>query len=227
MKGALYVVSTPIGNLDDISKRAIKTLRDVDLIVLEDTRVSKKLFSRYDIQNKMVVYNNFNEKRQCYKIIDMLNSEMDIALISDAGTPCISDPGYLLINQCKKNNISVYTIPGPSAVTAALSISGLSSDSFYFEGFLPKKKGRKTKFEYLKALKCTVIIFESPKRILKTLNDIKKYFSGNHMLSIHREMTKLYEQNYWGTVDDCIDYFDTTSKCKGEFVIIISKIRNE
>ena len=219
----MYVVGTPIGNLDDISKRAIKILSDVDCIVLEDTRVSKKIFSHYNIQNKMIVYNNFNESRQWPKILEMLNNGDHIALISDAGTPCISDPGYLLINHCKQKDIKVFTIPGPTSAIAALSISGLPSENFYFQGFLPKKKGRKSKLEYLKKLGCTIIIFESPKRISKTLNDIKEHFSGNQMLSIHREMTKLYEDNYWGSVDDCINHFENSSKCKGEFVMIISK----
>jgi len=219
---SLYIVSTPIGNLNDISKRAIEVLSSVEIICVEDTRVSKKLLNRYKISNKMIVYNNFNESRQCNKILDYLLEGKDVALISDAGTPCISDPGYLLVNKCRKNNIDVFSVPGPSSLTAALSISGLPTDAFYFEGFLPKKKGRKTKFESLVLLKYTIIIFESPMRIIKTLEDIKNYFGGERIISIHREITKMFEESYLGNIDEAIDHF-SSKKCKGEFVLIIAK----
>ena len=219
---SLYIVSTPIGNLNDISKRAIEVLSDVEIICVEDTRVSKKLLNRYKISNKMIVYNNFNESRQCDKILDYLNQGKDVALISDAGTPCISDPGYLLVNSCRKNNIDVFSVPGPSSLIAALSISGLPTDAFYFEGFLPKKKGRKTKFEALILLKHTIIIFESPMRIIKTLEDIKKYFGAERIVSIHREITKMFEESYLGNINQAIDHF-SSKKCRGEFVLIIAK----
>ena len=219
---SLYIVSTPIGNLNDISKRAIEVLSSVEIICVEDTRVSKKLLNRYKISNKMVVYNNFNESRQCDKILDYLNQGKDVALISDAGTPCISDPGYLLVNRCRKNNISVFSVLGPSSLIAALSISGLPTDAFYFECFLPKKKGRKTKFESLILLQHTIIIFESPMRIIKTLEDIKKYFGGERIISIHRELTKMFEESYLGNINEAIDHF-SSKKCKGEFVLIIAK----
>ncbi len=222
MQGVLYVIGTPIGNLADISKRAIEVLSEVDLIVVEDTRVSKKILNKYDIDKKMMVYNNFNESRQCDKIIELLNDDINIGLITDAGTPCISDPGYLLVNACRKENIDVFSIPGASALTAALSISGLPTDSFYFEGFLPKKKGRKTKFELLNRLECTIVIFESPQRVVKSLIDIKKYMGTERRVSVHREITKIYEEAYWGSVEDSIDYF-SNKKCKGEFIIIIAK----
>ena len=222
MQGILYVIGTPIGNLADISKRAIEVLSEVDLIVVEDTRVSKKILNKYDIDKKMMVYNNFNESRQCDKIIKLLNNGINIGLITDAGTPCISDPGYLLVNACRKENIDVFSIPGASALTAALSISGLPTDSFYFEGFLPKKKGRKTKFELLNRLECTIVIFESPQRVVKSLIDIKKYMGPQRRVSVHREITKIYEEAYWGSVEDSIDYF-SNKKCKGEFIIIIAK----
>jgi len=220
--GNLYIVSTPIGNLSDISNRALEILSKVNCIAVEDTRVSKKLLNKYKIDNKMIVYNNFNESKQCDKIINLLDSENDIALITDAGTPCISDPGYLLVNKCRKKGINIFSIPGPSSAIAALSISGLPSDSFYFEGFLPKKKGRQTKFNFLNTLDCTVIIFESPKRILKTLLDIKKYMGGERRISIHREITKMYEEAFWGSIDESIDYF-SSKNCKGEFVFIVAK----
>ena len=219
---SLYIVSTPIGNLNDISKRAIEVLSSVEIICVEDTRVSKKLLNRYKIANKMIVYNNFNESRQCDKILDYLNQGKDVALISDAGTPCISDPGYLLVNSCRKNNIDVFSVPGPSSLIAALSISGLPTDAFYFEGFLPKKKGRKTKFEALILLKHTIIIFESPMRIIKTLEDIKKYFGSERIVSIHREITKMFEESYLGNINQAIDHF-SSKKCRGEFVLIIAK----
>ena len=222
MFGNLYIVSTPIGNLSDISNRALEILSSVKCVAVEDTRISKKLLAKYKIDNKMIVYNNFNESRQYNKIIDLLEKGDDIALVSDAGTPCISDPGYLLVNACRKKEINVFSIPGPSSAIAALSISGLPSDSFYFEGFLPKKKGRKTKFELLNTFECTIVIFESPQRVVKTLLDIKKYMGENRRVSIHREITKIYEESYWGSVNESIDYF-SNKKCKGEFVILIAK----
>ena len=222
MKGTLYIIGTPIGNLADISIRALEVLSEVQLIAVEDTRVSKRILTKYNITNKMIVYNNFNESRQCEKIIDLLDEGANVALISDAGTPCISDPGYLLVNACRVRGINVFSVPGPSSLTAALSISGLPTDSFYFEGFLPKKKGRKTKLELLNTLSCTIVIFESPKRVLKTLLDIKKYMNGSRWISIHREITKLYEEAFRGTVDKAIDYF-SKKIFKGEFIIIIAK----
>ena len=222
MRGNLYIVSTPIGNLSDISNRALEILSKVNCIAVEDTRVSKKLLNKYKIDNKMIVYNNFNELKQCDKIINLLDLGNDIALITDAGTPCISDPGYLLVNKCRKKEINIFSIPGASSAIAALSISGLPSDSFYFEGFLPKKKGRQTKFNFLNTLDCTIIIFESPKRVLKTLLDIKKYMGGERRISIHREITKMYEEAFWGSIDESIGYFSSKS-CKGEFVFIVAK----
>ena len=219
---ALYIVSTPIGNLSDISNRALEILSEVNLIAVEDTRISKKILNKYNINNKMIVYNNFNESKQYEKIINLLESGTNVALITDAGTPCISDPGYLLVNACRKKRIDVFSVPGPSSLISALSISGLPSDSFYFEGFLPKKKGRQTKFIFLNMLECTIIIFESPKRVLKTLLDIGKYMGLERRISIHREITKMYEEVFWGSVDESINYFSNKG-CKGEFVIIVAK----
>ena len=155
----------------------------------------------------MISFNEYNEEKKNSFVIERLLKGLDVGLISDAGTPCISDPGYLLVNACRVRGINVFSVPGSSSLTAALSISGLPTDSFYFEGFLPKKKGRKTKLELLKTLSCTIVIFESPKRVLKTLLDIKKYMNGNRWISIHREITKLYEEAFWGTVDKAIGYF--------------------
>ena len=152
MCGNLYIVSTPIGNLNDISNRALEIFSEVKFIAVEDTRVSKRLLNKYNINNQLIIYNTFNESKQCNKIIELLKEGDNIALITDAGTPCISDPGYLLVNACRKKEINVFSIPGASSAIASLSISGLPSDSFYFEGFLPKKKGRQTKFNFLNTL---------------------------------------------------------------------------
>lgn len=222
MFGTLYIVATPIGNLGDISFRAKEVLSEVDFIAVEDTRVSKKILTKFDINIQMIVYNNFNESKQVDKIVNLLKDGNNIALISDAGTPCISDPGYLLVNNCKINDIKVTSVPGPSSLISALSTSGLPSDSFYFEGFLPKKKGRKTKFEFLNLLPCTIILFESPKRVNKTLLNIQEYMGEDRIISIHREMTKIYEEVFFGSIKESIDYF-SDKKNKGEFVLIIAK----
>ena len=222
MCGDLYIVSTPIGNLNDISNRALEILSEVKFIAVEDTRVSKRLLNKYNINNQLIIYNTFNESKQCDKIIELLEAGNNIALITDAGTPCISDPGYLLVNACRKKEINVFSIPGASSAIASLSISGLPSDSFYFEGFLPKKKGRQTKFNFLNTLECTIIIFESPKRVLKTLLDIEKYMGGARRISIHREITKMYEEVFWGSVKKSIVHF-SSKNCKGEFVLIVAK----
>ena len=221
MTGILYVVGTPIGNLSDFTHRAENTLKSVDLIAAEDTRVSKKLLNHYDISIPLISYHDKNEKLQAEKLVGRLILGENIALISDAGTPCISDPGYRLVNLARKMKIRVITIPGPSAVTAALSISGIPTDHYYFEGFLPTKKGRRTRFELLESLSATIVIYESPLRIIRTLNDIDKYW-GKRVLSICRELTKIYEENFIGNVEEAIEYFEK-SKPKGEFVIMVAK----
>ena len=222
MSGKLYIVSTPIGNLKDISLRAIDILSSVNIIACEDTRITRKLLSHYKISNKLITYNDINCIKMMNSIIRYLKNNTNIALVSDAGTPCISDPGYRLINQAHLNDIEVISVPGPSAVHSALSISGLPSDAYFFQGFLPRKKGRKTKFEYLSSIHSTVIIFESPKRIKKTLNDINLYM-GNRIISICKEMTKLYEKVYFGKLKEIIQTFDKIENPKGEFVILIAK----
>ena len=221
MTGILYVVGTPIGNLSDLTHRAEYILKSVDLIAAEDTRVSKKLLNHYDISIPLISYHDKNEKLQAEKLVGRLILGENIALISDAGTPCISDPGYRLVNLARKMKIRVITIPGPSAVTAALSISGIPTDHYYFEGFLPTKKGRRTRFELLESLSATIVIYESPLRIIRTLNDIDKYW-GKRVLSICRELTKIYEENFIGNVEEAIEYFEK-SKPKGEFVIMVAK----
>ena len=222
MNSNLYIVSTPIGNLKDVTYRALDILSEVSIIACEDTRITKRLLSHYKIKNKLIVYNDFNSKRKVDELVKLIKEGNSIALVSDAGTPCISDPGYRLVNNAHLESINVVSVPGPSSVHAALSISGLPTDNYFFQGFLPKKKGRKTKFEFLKMLPCTTVIFESPKRVVKTLNDIKEYMGSHRIVSIHREMTKMYEEAFIGSVDQAVDFFSNKNP-KGEFVLIISK----
>ena len=221
MLGKLYVVGTPIGNLDDLTFRAKRILNEVSLIAAEDTRVSQKLLKYYDIETKLVSYHDYNEVPQSIKLIEKIKEGIDIAIISDAGTPCISDPGYRIVNLAQKENIKVISIPGPSSVIAALSISGVPTDHFYFEGFLPPKKGRKKRFELLETLPVTIVVFESPHKLMKTLNELNDYW-GNRIISICRELTKVYEETFFGTILDSIDYYGNC-KPRGEFVLLISK----
>ncbi len=221
MIGKLFVVATPIGNLKDISQRAISILEEVDIIAAEDTRTSGKLLKHYEINTKVTSYHEHNESGKAEVLCRYLMDGKDIALISDAGTPCISDPGYTLINLARSNGVSIFTIPGPSSVMAALSVSGLPTEQFFYTGFLPRKKGRKTRFEFLAELPSSIVIFESPYRIIKTLTDIEKYM-GNRVISVCRELTKIYEEVRMGWLSDIKEYF-TETKPKGEFVIIVAK----
>tara|TARA_B100001173_G_scaffold92431_1_gene79946 strand:+ start:341 stop:1033 length:693 start_codon:yes stop_codon:yes gene_type:complete len=219
--GQLFVVGTPIGNLEDITLRAISTLQSVDIILAEDTRNSKKLLDAHKIETKMISYHEHSNDKEIKKIIDLLLEGKDLALISDAGTPTISDPGYGLIRDCIKHDIVIVPIPGVSAITAAMSVSGLPSDSFTFVGFLPQKKGRLKKIELLKNIENTVILFESPYRLEKTLNQLLEHL-GNRSVVVGRELTKLYEEVIRGNLTDVIKYF-SKSKVKGEIVIMIGK----
>ena len=220
-KGQLFVVGTPIGNLEDITLRAISTLQNVNLILAEDTRNSKKLLNAHNIDSKMISYHDHSSEKEIKKIIDLLLEGKDLALISDAGTPTISDPGYGLIRECIKNDITIIPIPGVSSITAAMSVSGLPSDSFTFIGFLPQKKGRLKKINQLQALDNTIILFESPFRLEKTLNQLLEHL-GNRAVVIGRELTKLYEEVIRGNLKDVIVHF-SESKIKGEIVIMIGK----
>ena len=219
MSGNLYIVSTPIGNLDDISFRALKILEEVDIIAAEDSRISRRILEHYKIKNTFISYNNYNENKKYLHLIDILKDNKNIALVSDAGTPCISDPGYKIVNAAKIEGINVITIPGPSSVISALSISGLPSDKFYFEGFLPKKKGRNKRFSYLEELDCTIIIFESPRRLIKTLNDIFNVL-GNRVVAVCKELTKLHEDVKVGYLDKMIPKKDIP--LRGEYIILIA-----
>ena len=221
MSGTLYIVSTPIGNLKDITSRSLEVLENVDLIAAEDTRITKRLLNHFDIKNNLISYNDYNENTKYEYLLDILKSNKDIAVVSDAGTPCISDPGYRIVNAANILGFNVVTIPGPNSAIAALSISGLPSDSFYFEGFLPKKKGRTKRLNYLKELDCTVIIFESPKRLLKTLNDILSVL-GNRVVSLCKELTKLHENVKLDYLNNIINAIDS-EVIKGEYVVLIAK----
>ena len=220
-KGHLFVVGTPIGNLEDITLRAISTLQNVDLILAEDTRNSKKLLSAHNIDTKMMSYHEHSNEKETKRIISLLLDGKNLALISDAGTPTISDPGYGLIRDCIKKEIKIIPIPGASAITTAMSVSGLPSDSFTFFGFLPQKKGRIKKIKELLNVDNTIILFESPFRLEKTLNQLKEYL-GNRSVVVGRELTKLYEEIIRGNLEDVIKYF-SKSKVKGEIVIMIGK----
>jgi len=215
----LYMVSTPIGNLKDITIRAVEILKQSDFILCEDTRVSKNLLNKYEIKSKLISNHKFNEKKNTLKIIEYLKSGKIISLISDAGTPTISDPGSILLNECIKNNIKVIPIPGPSAVATAISISGFS-DQFFFYGFLPDKKQQIINdLKKLSGFNSTIVFFVSPKKINKIIAEIKKHFSGRKVV-ICREITKLYEEFLRLNIDDLSEFQNVP---KGEITVVISE----
>lgn len=216
----LYVVGTPIGNLEDITFRAIKILKEVEYIFAEDTRVTKRLLNHYEIDTKVYQYHEHNKQYQIENIIGLLKEEKNIAIVTDAGTPCISDPGYELVDAALKNRIKVTSIPGPSSITTGASISGIDMRRMAYEGFLPKKKGRQTLFLKLKEEERTIVILESPNRIVKTLKDIQNYL-GNRYVVITRELTKIYEEIIRGRVDEVIDLLEKRN-VKGEIVLFVS-----
>ena len=220
-KGVLYIVSTPIGNLEDITFRAIRILKDSSLIAAEDTRRSKVLLSHYNISTPTISYYEHNRYTRIPKLIDHLFDGEDIALITDAGTPGISDPAYRLIRAAINSDCRVESIPGASASLAALVASGLPTDRFIFEGFLPHKKGRKGKLEKVKDIDATIIFYESPNRLVRTLKDILEYI-GDRPIAIGRELSKKFEEIMRGRVSDILSHYNT-NKPKGEFVIVIGK----
>ena len=217
----LYLIPTPIGNLKDITLRALEVLKNVDSILAEDTRKTKKLLNHYNIIAQLASYHQHNEHRILQKIITKLKSGMAYALVSDAGTPSISDPGFLLVRECIKNDIEVETLPGATAFVPALANSGLSSEKFVFEGFLPVKKGRAKSLLKLAEEPRTIILYESPHRLLKTLDALIKYLGNSRQASISRELTKIYEETKRGSLDELYEYF-SKKNIKGEFVIVIS-----
>jgi len=218
-RGILYLVATPIGNLDDITYRAVKILGSVDLIAAEDTRKTKILLDHYTISKPMMSYYSYNEQARAPQLIEKLLAGQSIALVSDAGTPGISDPAFHIVQQALENAIAIIPIPGPAACIAALIASGLPTDRFVFEGFLPLKKGRKTKFESLKSESRTIIIYESPHRIIKTLTDIHTYL-GSRKVVVARELTKKFEEIVRGSVQSVLIELSKKSP-RGEYVVII------
>ena len=217
----LFIVPTPIGNLEDITLRAIRVLKEVDLILAEDTRTSGKLLKHFDISTPMQSHHMHNEHKMVDRIVERLKSGASIALISDAGTPAISDPGFLLTRACVENNIEVDCLPGATAFVPALVNSGLPNDKFVFEGFLPIKKGRQTRLEQLAEEPRTMIFYESPHKLIKTLTQFASYFGEERQVSVSRELTKMYEETIRGTVKELLDHFENKAP-KGEFVIVVA-----
>lgn len=216
---------TPIGNLKDMTYRAVEVLEQVDLILAEDTRTSGKLLKHYKITTQMQSHHMHNEHRMVGDLIKKLQNGIEIALISDAGTPAISDPGFLLTRACVEHNIEVECLPGATAFVPALVNSGLPNDKFVFEGFLPIKKGRQTRLKLLSEESRTIIIYESPHKLLKTLTQLCQYFGDDRPVSVSRELTKLYEETIRGTAKEVLKYY-TLKPPKGEIVIVVSGIKS-
>jgi len=220
MQGKLYIVPTPIGNLEDITLRALTVLKQADLILAEDTRNSIFLLKHFQIDKPLKSYHMHNEHKTVQEIVDMIGAGKTIALISDAGTPGISDPGFLLVRESIKNNIPVETLPGATAFVPALVNSGLPCDSFVFIGFLPQKKGRQTKLNSLHEEERTMVFYESPFRLIKALEEFKEHLGGDRLVSVSRELTKLHEENYRGTIEEALAHFNSKT-VKGEIVIVL------
>ncbi len=221
MAGILYIVPTPVGNLEDMTLRAIRILKEVDLILAEDTRTSGKLLKHFEIQNHLMSHHKFNEHGTSAGIVERLKGGQNIALISDAGTPGISDPGFFLAREAAAAGIKVECLPGATAVIPALVSSGLPCDRFAFEGFLPQKKGRQTKLLSLAEEKRTMAFYESPYRVLKTLQQFAEVFGEDRQAATCREISKIHEECLRGTLAELIEHFKTTAP-KGEFVIIVA-----
>ena len=218
--GKLYLVPTPIGNLEDMTLRAIKVLKEVDVVLAEDTRTSGKLLKHFEIGTPLQSHHMHNEHKQVEAVVQKLKAGVTFALISDAGTPAISDPGFLLTRACVENNIEVECLPGATAFVPALVNSGLPNDRFVFEGFLPIKKGRQTRLQQLAEESRTMVFYESPHKLLKTLAQFVEYFGGDRPVSVSRELTKLYEETVRGTMEEVLQHF-TEKPPKGEFVVVV------
>jgi len=221
MTGKLYLVPTPIGNLEDITFRAIRVLKEADLILAEDTRTSAPLLKHFDIHQKVFSHHQHNEHQSSNEIVKFLLEGKNIALISDAGTPAISDPGFYLVREALKFNIAIECLPGATAFVPALVNSGFPTDRFCFEGFLPLKKGRQTRYKTLATEDRTIILYESPHRLMKTLEEMATYFGADRQISVSRELTKMFEETVRGTVTEVKLYFET-HPVKGEFVICVA-----
>lgn len=221
MEGKLYVVPTPIGNLEDMTFRAIRVLRNADLILAEDTRTSGKLLKHFEVSTPMQSHHMHNEHKTVENIVQKIQNGTTVALISDAGTPAISDPGFLLVRACVEAQLEVDCLPGATAFVPALVNSGLPNDKFAFEGFLPVKKGRQTRLQLLAEEKRTMIFYESPHKLLKTLGDFVEYFGEYRKVSVSREISKLHEETIRGKAKDVLNHFSQKPP-KGEIVIIVS-----
>ena len=217
----LFIVPTPIGNLQDMTFRAINVLKSVDLILAEDTRVSGKLLKHFEINTRMQSYHMHNEHKILKSLVDKLKSGLEIALISDAGTPAISDPGFLLTRACVDEGIAIECLPGATAFVPALVNSGLPNDRFVFEGFLPIKKGRQTRLKLLAQETRTIVIYVSPHKLNKTLEEIVMYFGPDRQISVSRELSKIYEETLRGTAQSILEHYNS-KQVKGELVLIIS-----
>ncbi|MEQ8926966.1 MAG: 16S rRNA (cytidine(1402)-2'-O)-methyltransferase [Fulvivirga sp.] len=216
----LYLVPTPIGNLEDITLRALNVLKSVDVILAEDTRTSGKLLKHFEISQPLKSYHIFNEHKAVEKLLAEFEEGKTMALISDAGTPSISDPGFLLVRECLANDIKIECLPGATAFVPALVKSGLPSDKFVFEGFLPHKKGRKTRIDKLKEEERTIILYESPHRLVKTLGQLAEEFGAERQASVSRELTKIYEETINGTLEELKKHYEKGT-VKGEIVIVV------
>lgn len=222
--GEIYIVPTPIGNLGDFTYRSKEILSEVSKIYAEDTRTSKKLLKKYEIETPIYSYHQHNEHKIVSSLINEIKEKkIKIALISDAGTPGISDPGYLLVNKAKENNIDVFCLPGATSIIPALIQSGFATEEFSYYGFLPHKKGRKIKLQKIINQRSTVIILESPHRLIKLLEELKKEIKDQRLISISRELTKIYEENIRGTAEELLLHFKS-KKIKGEIVVVIDKV---
>lgn len=219
----LFIVPTPIGNLNDITLRALQVLKEVDYILAEDTRQTSKLLKHFEIEKKLVSYHQHNEHKSIDRIIEDLKQDKTIAVVSDAGTPGISDPGFLIVRACIQNEIAVECLPGATAFVPALVNSGFPCDKFVFEGFLPHKKGRQTRLNLLKEETRTIVFYESTHRLLKTLTQFAEFFGEDRLVSVSRELTKMHEENIRGTVKEVIDYYKV-NVIKGEIVIIVQGV---
>lgn len=215
----LIVVPTPVGNLEDITLRAIRILKEADLILAEDTRTTGILLKHFDIKSKLQSYHKFNEHKSLERVIDQIRGLETVALVSDAGTPGISDPGFLLVRECIANDVEVECLPGPTAFVPALVVSGFPTDRFCFEGFLPQKKGRQKKLISLQNEDRTIIFYESPHRLIKALQQIKE-FVGERNVAVVREISKIYEEVVRGSIDEVIAHFETNT-LKGEIVLLV------
>lgn len=217
----LYLVPTPIGNLDDITLRALQVLREADLIACEDTRTSGHLLDHHDVDTPTTSYHEHNERQKAPSLVARMRAGHDVALISDAGSPGISDPGFYLARECWNEDIEVRALPGPTALIPALTASAIPSDRFVFEGFLPKKQGRQTRLVELASEPRTMVIYESPHRLLRTLDDLIEHLGPNRLAAVARELTKTYEEVERGTLEDVRSYFAECKKVRGECVVVV------